>query len=121
MASIVSVSVPIWLTLIRMLLATLLVDAALQPLGVGDEQIVADQLHSIAQPLAEQLPAFPIVFAAAVFDRADRIFFDPAGQEIDHAGRIDARGRRRVGLLLRVVELGGGDVQGDRRSAWPGL
>ncbi len=90
MASIVSVSVPIWLTLIRMLLAMPLVDALLQPRRVGDEQVVADELDLRAEPLGEQLPAFPVVFAAAVFDGADRVFLDPAGQQVDHAGGVDA-------------------------------
>ena len=48
-ASSVSVSVPIWLTLTSSALAAPLVDAALQPLGVGDEQVVADDLHLVAE------------------------------------------------------------------------
>ena len=99
MASIVSVSVPIWLTLIRMLLAMPSSMPRLQPLGVGDEQVVADQLHRRAEPLGQQLPAVPIVLAAAVFDRADRVFVDPAGQQIDHAGRVELLSVDRVDLL----------------------
>ena len=45
----VSVSVPIWLTLIRIEFATPRVDALLQPLRVGDEQVVADELHLRAE------------------------------------------------------------------------
>ena len=41
----VSVSVPIWFTFTRIELATPLVDATRQPLGVGHEQVVADELH----------------------------------------------------------------------------
>ena len=48
-ASSVSVSVPIWFTFTRMLLPHPLGDAALQPLGVGDEQVVADELHLAAE------------------------------------------------------------------------
>ena len=48
-AASVSVSVPIWLTLIRIELADAGVDPALQPLGVGHEQVVADELHALAE------------------------------------------------------------------------
>ena len=43
-ASRVSVSEPIWLTLTSSALALPAVDAALEPLDVGDEQVVADDL-----------------------------------------------------------------------------
>ena len=42
-------SVPIWLTLMRIELATPRVDAALQALGVGDEEVVADELDAVAE------------------------------------------------------------------------
>ena len=45
-ASSVSVSVPIWLTLTRIELAMPLLDALRETLGVGDEQVVADELAS---------------------------------------------------------------------------
>jgi hypothetical protein len=43
------VSEPIWLTLTSRALAVLGVDAPLEPLGVGDEQVVADDLHLVAE------------------------------------------------------------------------
>ena len=49
MASSVSVSVPIWFGLMRMLLRDLALDALLQDRCVGDEQIVADELDLVAQ------------------------------------------------------------------------
>ena len=52
-------------------------DAAFQPIGVGDEQIVADQLHSFAQAVGQQFPAVPIVFAATVLDRTNGIVVRP--------------------------------------------
>ena len=48
-AASVSVSVPIWLTLIRIEFATPLSIPAPQPLGVGHEQVVADELHPGAE------------------------------------------------------------------------
>ena len=38
-------SVPIWLTLIRIAFATLLLDPAPEALDVRDEEVVADELH----------------------------------------------------------------------------
>ena len=32
-----------------------------QPLGIGDEQVVADQLDLVAEPVGEQLPAVQVV------------------------------------------------------------
>ena len=43
-------------------------DAARQPLRVGHEDIVSDQLNLAAQLLGEQRPAFPIVLREAVLD-----------------------------------------------------
>lgn len=54
-------------------------DSAGQPLGVGDEEIVANQLTASTDLLGHFLPANPVVFAATIFDRADWIAFDPFG------------------------------------------
>src|ERR1700682_1567630 len=43
-------------------------NALFENLGVGHEQIVADQLHFLAEPVGEQLPAVPIVLGHAVLD-----------------------------------------------------
>ena len=73
MAANVSVSVPIWLILMRIELAMPLVDAFLQDLGVGHEQVVAHQLHVLAQALGQDLPAVPVAFVHAVFDADDGV------------------------------------------------
>ena len=49
MQSSVSVSEPIWLSLMRIALAVPALDAAAQALDVGDEEIVADELHALAE------------------------------------------------------------------------
>jgi hypothetical protein len=41
-----------------------------QALGIGDEQIVADQLDLVADLVGQRLPAGEIVLAHAVLDRA---------------------------------------------------
>jgi hypothetical protein len=46
----------------------LLVDSALQELGVGDEQVVADKLYVAAELGGEFGPVGPVVFVEAIFD-----------------------------------------------------
>ena len=41
-------------------------DAFLEELDVGDEEIVADELHFVAEGVGEFLPGGPVVFGAAV-------------------------------------------------------
>src|SRR5690606_31834650 len=65
------------------------VDAAPQPLDVGYEQIVPYKLALAADLVGEQLPASPIVFAAAILDAANGELVDPARQQFDHAGGVE--------------------------------
>ncbi len=89
------------------------VDAALQSCRVGDEQVVADQLNLVATFVGQHFPAVPVVFAAAVFDRADRILVSPVGQEVDHRAGIEFFAVDLVDAFGFVVEFGRGDIQGD--------
>ena len=106
-------SEPIWLTLIRIELATPAVDAAGQALGVGDEQVVADQLHPVAEGVGEGLPAVPVLLGHAVLDRHDRVAVDQVGVVADHLGRRQRAvlAGQHVGAVL--VELGRRRVEGD--------
>src|SRR5690349_10117522 len=64
-------------------------DPVAQPLRVGDEQIVPDELD-IASEFARQLsPAFPIVLGHSVLDRHDRIAADEIGPIGDEPGGIE--------------------------------
>jgi hypothetical protein len=99
MASSVSVSVPIWLTFTRIELRRPS-RCPLQALGVGDEQIVADELDLGAERVGQQLPAVPIVFGHAVFDGDDRILPDPVGPELHH---LLGGALALVGLLEHVL------------------
>ena len=72
MASSVSVSVPIWFTLTRMLLPQPSSMPVFRRFGVGDEQVVADELDLAAEFRGQLLPAGPVVLGQAVLDRADR-------------------------------------------------
>ena len=98
MASSVSVSVPIWFTLMRMLLAAFLSMPSCKPLGVGHEQVVADQLHLAAQLACQLLPAVPVVLGQAVLDGADR----PFARTASSTGRSSRRSvAMRSGWLLK--------------------
>ena len=98
-ASKVSVRVPIWFTLTRIELAMPPVDAALQPLGVGDEEIVADQLNLVPSRTVRCCQPVPIVLSQPVFDRNNRIVPAPASRRTRPSAA--ARGR----LAARLVEV----------------
>uniref|UniRef100_A0A0N4ZDA9 LigA n=1 Tax=Parastrongyloides trichosuri TaxID=131310 RepID=A0A0N4ZDA9_PARTI len=86
-------------------------DTVAQTSRVGHEQIIADQLHLVADPVGQQLPAVPVVLGAAVLDRDDREALDQVGQVVDHA--LGVEGLALAGQLILAVleELGRGDVQ----------
>ena len=90
-------------------------DRPADTLGVGDQQVVADDLDLVAQFFRHQLPAFPVILGQAVFDGDDRVLVDPFGPEGDHlrAGQFLAFLAQVVGLGLFVVELGGSRVEGN--------
>src|ERR1700693_1026032 len=56
-------------------------DASLQPRRVRDEEIVPNELYTIAELLRERSPRIPVVLGAAVLDRYDRIAVDDAAPE----------------------------------------
>src|SRR3546814_17120728 len=58
-------------------------DAFLEDPRVGDEQVVADQLHLLAQARGQLRPAIPVVLAPAILDGDDRLLVTPAGQALD--------------------------------------
>ena len=62
-------------------------DTLFEPLHVGHEQIVTDQLHAAAEPLGQQLPARPVVLGHPILDRGDRI--------------VGRKPREEIGILLR--------------------
>ena len=74
-------------------------DAAREDLRVGDEHVVADELHRVAERLGQRLPAVPVAFGQAVLDRDDRILPDPVLVQ-----RRPSRRRVRV-LSLGLLEL----------------
>src|SRR5437868_1126361 len=89
-----------------------LVDAFLQALGIGDEQVVANQLNFVTSELGKFLPTFPVIFGEAVLDGNDRIVIRPLRPEARHIFRGFSR---LVGLfedvLAVLIELARGRVE----------
>ena len=88
-----------------------ILDALPQPRRVGDEQIVAHQLHTAAKLIGEDLPAVHIVFAHPVLDGEDRIIGAQAGPVIAHLRR-----RQRQAFAVQVIgtileEFGGSGIE----------
>src|SRR5690606_4138343 len=48
--------------------ASLLLDTFFQNLGVGDKQVITDQLHTITQLASKCSPSCPVVLRHAIFD-----------------------------------------------------
>ncbi len=90
-----------------------LVDAALESLDIGDEQVVADELDFVAELERHLLPCRPVIFAAAVFDAADRVLVAPIGEEVDHFIARQFFAIDCVLLSLAVVELSRSGVESD--------
>ena len=114
-AASVSVSEPIWLTLIEDRIADALLDAARETLDVGDEDVVADELDSRAERLGQQLPALPIVFGHAVLDRDDRI---GVGELVEIVDLLGDRARLAfagidIGAVLEELARRGVEGEGD--------
>jgi hypothetical protein len=85
-------------------------DASAEAFVVGDEEIVADELHAVAEGVGECLPAGPVVFGHAIFDADDGEAITQLGVEGDHGGAVEgaAFAGERVGAV--AVELAGGDT-----------
>src|SRR5437879_10631573 len=79
-----------------------LFDAAVEPLDVSTEQIVADELYARRQRLGELRPAGPVVLGGAVFDRSDGVPIDPALVQRD---RLLRRLRAGAALLEDVATV----------------
>ena len=82
-----------------------------EPRGVGDEQIIANQLAARADKIGENLPAVPIVLRHAVLDRDDRVVIHEPG-EIARLLLGGADGAFTVITIGAVLEeLGRGTVE----------
>ena len=93
----------------------LLFDAGGQAGDVGDEQVVAHQLHPAADGLCEHGPALPVCLGHAVLQGDDGIGVGKALPHIHQLllGQLAAGLGLDIQLLLLVPPLGGGGVDGD--------
>ena len=122
MASSVSLSVPIWLTLIRIELpAPRSINGLAQAVGVGDQQVVADQLHAVADGFRERAPAVPVILAQPVFDRHDGEALDPLGPQLNQFGSGQRAAFLREHVATGIIhQLGGGGVD-RQKDVTPGF
>ena len=114
MAAMVSVRVPIWLSLMRMELEAFRLDALAQALDVGDVEVVADELDFVAQLFGKQLPAVPVVLGHAVLDADDGVGRDPLDIIVHHLGGAEGDAFLGQDVFAVLIELAGGRVQGDK-------
>ena len=93
----------------------LVLQTHLQALGVGDEEVVAHQLHAVTQSLGQHLPALDVVLAHAVLHGDDGVVVGELLPHVDHLllghgllglGQVIAAG-------LGVVPVGHSGVDGD--------
>ena len=89
-----------------------LVDALLQDLGIGHEEVVTHQLHPLADLVREQLPAGPVGFVQTVLDGDDRVVPGQLVQVVGEFGAAEALPLARQVVDAIAVELGGRTVQG---------
>ena len=93
-------------------------DAFAQALRVGDEEIVADELDLVAMGSVD-LPAGPIVFRHAVFDRYDRILGGEPGQVL--AGLESSVLRLAFQVVVAVLGNSVAAESSARATSLPGL
>src|SRR5699024_4618862 len=84
-------------------------DAAAETLGVGDEQVVPDQLGLRAEAVGDGLPALPVLLVQRVLDGDQRVRVDELGVVPDHLGGGLLCPLEGVGAVGE--ELRGGDVE----------
>src|SRR5664280_2054395 len=84
-------------------------DALQQPLRVGDEQVVADDLDARSQLVGQPLPAVPVALVERIFEGDDRVRRD---QLVVVCGHLFGRPRRALALDVAASEFHG-DVQGE--------
>lgn len=103
MASNVSLSEPIWFTLMRMELPGSHGDAFLQEFHVGHEEVVSHQLAALSDSFGQFDPILPIVFVQPVLDGVDRVFCDQVLEEVYLLGCAEFLSVRI--FLLPVLKL----------------
>ena len=52
--------------------------------GIGDEEIIADELDFAAEAVGQFLPTVPVFFSESVFNGDDRVLVDQVFIKVDH-------------------------------------
>merc|ERR1719310_92790 len=99
---------------------SLLLLAVLDALWVGDEEVIADNLHLLAEALDHLGVGLPVVLVERILDGDNWVAAGDVIVELHHVSPGLDEGRicvvdlesEVVGLVLRDVELGSGDVHG---------
>ncbi len=89
------------------------IDALLEAGGVGDEEVVADELYAVAEGIGEGFEAVPIVFGESVFDGDDRVAVAEVDVIGDSFGRIDLFLIEVVFAVFEERACGGVEGEGD--------
>ena len=109
----VSVTVPIWFSLMRMELAMPFFDALSKDAGVGHKEVVAHELHPVTQGGGQHAPAVTVVLGHAVLDRDDGILVHELGQPLAPFLRsVELSVLTGDDVLAVLVEFGRGGVDG---------
>src|SRR5581483_6210774 len=91
-----------------------LANGTLQAPGIGHQQVIAHELHTVAQPGAQLRPPLPIILGQAILERDDRILVTPARPEVDQLVRREVA--PFLGQVVRPVgvQLARGRVERQR-------
>ena len=82
-----------------------------EPLRIRHEEVVADELHALAEPLGEQPPAVPVVLGHRVLEREDRVAAAELAPPLDELLGAQRPALDVVGAV--AVELGHRRVERD--------
>ncbi|MCY1298881.1 hypothetical protein D9M70_483880 [compost metagenome] len=88
-------------------------DAVAQARRVGDKQVVADELALVADEVGHGLPAVPVVFRHAVFDREDRVLGSEFRQVFSHCARLQRAAFAFEHVLAVFEEFGRSAIKRD--------
>src|SRR5918996_205213 len=80
-------------------------------LRVGYEEVVADELDPVSQPLGDHGPPLPVVFGEAVLDAQYRILLAKPHVVVHHLLPGELLTLAGEVVLAILVELGGGRVE----------
>ena len=87
------------------------VDPLRQALGIGDEEVVADELALLADKLGQNPPTLPVIFRHAIFDRGDRIGLRELGEILCLLFDRSRLALALIDILALLEEFGRGAVE----------